>query len=140
MRRLAAIATAAALLLLAPLAFGQYVVPAPSISPLDRVGQCLGTPVLLGTIDFTGTSKTQATATTTFATSGFGLSGKTLLLQPTEAVYIRPGTSSSVTAAAATSVLLQRDERVCFHVSAPYTHLAAVRSATSGNLLVFEML
>lgn len=122
-----------------PAALGQLL-SATHQPAMSVVGGCLGTPVRLGTIDFASSSKTQASATTPFNDSGDGLAGKVLLLQPTQAVYILPGTSSSATAASATSVLLQANERVCFYMHPSYTHLAAIRSASDGNLLIWELL
>lgn len=137
-----------------PAAFGAFSSPppvhqvalaqAPAQPPMAVVGGCLGTPVLLGTIDFTNSSKTQATATTPFNTAGNGLAGKVLLVQSVTAaagVVLNFCTSSTCTAAATTSVEIQPKERVCFYMHPSYTHIAALRSgSTSGNLLVWEML
>lgn len=110
------------------------------ISPLGMVGTCLGTPTLLGTIDFTAASKTNASATTPFNNTGDGLAGKCLLLQPTQPVYIVPGTSSATTASSTTAVLIKADERVCFCMHTNYSHLAAIAYSTGGNLFVWNMI
>jgi hypothetical protein len=108
----------------------------PELGPDARQSAALGTLTYLGTIDYTDTSKTNATATTPFGTGTGELSHKTLLIQPSTAVHILTGTAP--TAASTTSVKIGADERVAVHMGA-HTKLAAIRSASSGNLLVWEL-
>lgn len=106
------------------------------IGAMARAGQSLGAPTVLGVIDFTSSSKTNATATTPFGTGTGELSDKTLLLQSTQDCYILTGTSP--TAASTTSVKIVADERVTLHMGA-HTKLAVIRSSADGNLLVWEL-
>jgi len=99
-----------------------------------------GEPVYLGTIDYTGTSKTNHEATTPFANTGDELCGKVLLLQPSTEVYVGRATTSTGTVTAVNGVKLQPNERVvwmppvgtdCF--------IAALRVSASGDLKFWEL-
>jgi hypothetical protein len=106
----------------------------PIIGLQEMMAQSLGAPVYLGTIDFTGTSKTNLTATTPFGTAG--LNNKTILLQADQDLYVLTG--AAPTAAATTSIKILAGELKSFHMGA-HISLAALRVTNSGNLLVWEL-
>lgn len=107
-----------------------------------------GYPVFLGTIDFTGTSKTNAQATTPFSATFPGLAGKALLLQTDQDVYVLPVTTSTGTVTSSNGVKLSAGERVTITMpdrdqrdisgDAP-DFLAALQVSAGGNLKVWEL-
>ena len=108
-----------------------------------------GTPVYLGTIDFTATSKTNAQATTPFNAALPGLLGKILMLQPSQDVYILPVDTSTRAITSSNGILLYAGERVTVTMmdmditdepgeNTPW--LAAIRSSADGNLKVWELI
>ncbi|SRR5258706_5312386 len=107
-----------------------------------------GSPRYLGVIDFTNVSKTNHQATTPFNNTGTALAGKILLLQPAQDVYILPVTTNAGTVSSTNGVLIMANERVILTVDDLdvtdiagefYGWLAAIRSTTSGNLRVWEL-
>lgn len=110
----------------------------PSGSILDQ--KLVGSPAYLGTIDYTGTSKTNHQATTPFNNTSTALCGKLLLLQPSTAVYILPVNANDGTVTAANGVKLQVDERVIiFFLENSVCWLAALRVSASGDLKAWEL-
>lgn len=107
-----------------------------------------GCPVLLGTIDYTDTSKTNAEASTPFNAASPALAGKIILVQPSTDCYILPVLTSTSVVASTTGVLLLANERLSFTLE-DYDEravdgevrawLAAIRSASNGNLKVWEL-
>jgi hypothetical protein len=117
-------------------ALGANHLPAMSI-----VGGCHGTPVFLGTIDFTNTSKNNTSASTPFSNTGDGLAGKVLMVHASTSVFILPGTSSSAAVTSTNGVpLTGNTDPKCFYMHPAYTALAALRQASDGNLKVWEMI
>lgn len=107
-----------------------------------------GNPRLLGTIDFTATSKTNHQATTPFNNTGNALLGKVLVLSATQNCYILPVTTNVGTVTTATGVPLFANERVIMvmddidlSVAAGefYGWLACIRSTADGNLRIWEL-
>lgn len=106
-----------------------------------------GSPRYLGTIDFTSASRTNGSgATTPFNTAG--LTGKKILLQADQDVYILPVATVSGAVTAANGVKLNSGERVVISMDdsdskAPagelYAWLAALRVSADGNLKVWEL-
>lgn len=117
-------------------------------SVTESIVKYSGCPVYLGTIDFTGTAKTNAEATTPFNAASPALSGKVLLLQATQDCYISAVTTSTGDAASTNSPLIFANERVILTMD-DYDEraiagevrewLSVVRSTASGNLLVWEL-
>jgi hypothetical protein len=107
-----------------------------------------GSPRLLGTIDFTATSKTNAQASVAFNAADPALAGKILLVQPSQDVYVLPVATSTGTVSTSTGVLLFANERVEMTMDdvdrtdvagERYGWLAAIRSTADGNLRVWEL-
>lgn len=106
-----------------------------------------GSPRYLGVIDFTSSSRTNASgATATFNVAG--LAGKTLLLQTDQDVYILPVATASGAVTSTNGVKLTAGERVIIVMDdidskAPagetYAWLAALRVSADGNLKVWEL-
>lgn len=110
----------------------------PSGSILDQ--KLVGSPAYLGTIDYTGTSKTNHEATTPFNNVTPALCGKLLLLQPSTAVYILGATTNTGTVTAVNGVKLQVDERVIVMMKDnTKCWLAALRVSASGDLKFWEL-
>jgi uncharacterized cupin superfamily protein len=109
----------------------------PNMTLQGRLASTVGEPRLLGVIAYTAASVSNLDTGVPFNATGDGLKGKTVLVQPTTACYILTGVSSA-TAASTTSIKLAADEKVLMHLD---THgvLAAIRVASSGNLLVWEL-
>lgn len=101
----------------------------------------VGSPSYLGTIDFTGTAKTNAEATTPFADSTPTLCARVMLMQPTQAVYILPVTTSTGDVTAANGVELQSKERVIimFPDGTTTCFLSALRVTSNGDLKMWEL-
>jgi hypothetical protein len=103
-----------------------------------------GSPVYLGTIDCTGTSKTNAQATTPFGNTGDMLKGKVLLVcnSGSVTVYVHPvATSTGTTTAvrgAGFGVPIGPGERVYITMNAKYPYIAAI-TTTTANLDFWEM-
>lgn len=107
-----------------------------------------GSPRLLGTIDFTSTSKTNAQASVPFNAADPALAGKILLLQASQDVYILPTATSTGLVTSSTGVLVFANERViltCDDIDKTdmagerFGWLAAIRSTADGNLRIWEL-
>jgi hypothetical protein len=98
-----------------------------------------GTPVYLGTIDVTITSKTNSQAATAFSTAEDALEGKVLLIQCDAATFIGPAKTSSGTVTTANGVKLTTDERVIITMAQGYHYLAAIVSAGTANCKFWEL-
>ena len=105
-----------------------------------------GYAVYLGTIDCTGTSKTNHQATTAFNNTGEGLSGKVLMLvnEHTDVIRIYPvkandGTVTVTRAAgAAFGFPIQPGAALTMNMGDAYSWLAAVAASGAGKLDEFE--
>lgn len=115
----------------------------------ESIVRMSGRPNYLGTIDFTGTSKTNHQATTPFNNTGTALMGKILLLQPDADVYILPVLSNSAAVTSSIGVKLSAGERVILTfgdlssslVAGEYHGwLAALQVSAGGNLKIWELL
>lgn len=97
----------------------------------------VGSPSRLGVIIATTTSKNNHDTATPFNNTGDALTGKLLVLQPDVACRIKTG-STNATAAAATDLLLEANEK--FPLSMPSGHgfLAARAEAGTVNMQVYE--
>lgn len=104
----------------------------------DLFAALQGQPTYLGTIDFTGTSKTNGQATIPFNNTGETLCGKLLLLQPTQGVYIGKSGTSGGTVTAVNGVELDPKERVVWLMPQGVNcYIAALRVTADGNLKVW---
>lgn len=97
-----------------------------------------GTHVLLGTIVATTTKNNTDTAVP-FNSTGEGLKGKTLLVQPDAACYILPGLLSTSTVTTANGLKLSADQTYVIMMGASYGWLACLSVSGTANLKVWEL-
>jgi hypothetical protein len=100
-----------------------------------------GRKVLLGVIDATTTSKTNAQATSSFPSSG-DLTGKLLLIQADAAVHVLEVNSSTGTVGSSGSnrgVKLATDQLFYVNMTRDYGYLAAVTPSGTANVYIYEL-
>lgn len=105
-----------------------------------------GYPLYLGTVDATTTAKTNAEATTPFATTGDNLKGKVLMIQNAGAVSVRlhPVSTStgdvSNTRGAGFGPEIQPGERIYVTMGSTYGYLSVIATSSTANVDFWEMM
>jgi hypothetical protein len=100
-----------------------------------------GTPVLLGTIVATTTSRNNndSTGMTAFNNTGDALKGKTLLLIPDASCFIKFGNANNVVATSA-GIPVNANERITLSMHQDYGWVAAIVASGTVNLRVWELI
>lgn len=112
--------------------------PAPLIDP--QLSQAVrGEPVLLGTIVVNANAKSNSDTAAPFNATGDALCGKTLLIQPDAACFIKQlATAGGTAASAANGLKLAADEKYVMCMRRDKGFLS-VFGAAAANVKVFEL-
>jgi hypothetical protein len=110
------------------------------LSPLEAMLASIGDFRALGVLVAT-TSVNNLTTAAPFNSTGDGLKGKVLMLQPDTACWIKTGASdvAATTSATGSSVKVAAEERVIVRMSHDSGYIAAIAVAGTSNVRVFEM-